>query len=85
MRHITFFSGGPKWGFGWGPKVYVEKVYVLFPSLNEIPSKPPTKVFFLCAGNSEGQVLNFSSEIDVFILHSASLRRVSSCPKNLVA
>ena len=29
------FSGGPKWGVsGGGPKVYVEKVYVLFPSPN---------------------------------------------------
>ena len=27
------FSGGPKWGvLGGGQKVYVEKVYVLFPS-----------------------------------------------------
>ena len=27
------FSGGPKWGvLGGGRKVYVEKVYVLFPS-----------------------------------------------------
>ena len=33
MRHIHFFSGGSKWGvLGGGQKVYVEKVYVLFPS-----------------------------------------------------
>ena len=33
MRHINFFLG-PKWGvLGGGQKVYVEKVYVLFPSL----------------------------------------------------
>ena len=33
MRHINFFSGGPKWGvWGGGQKVYVEKVYVLFRS-----------------------------------------------------
>ena len=30
------FSGGPKWGIlGGGQKVYVEKVYVLFPSLSQ--------------------------------------------------
>ena len=30
------FSGGPEWGvLGGGQKVYVEKVYVLFPSLTE--------------------------------------------------
>ena len=33
MRHINFFLWGPKWGvWGGGQKVYVEKVYVLFPS-----------------------------------------------------
>ena len=34
MRHINFFLGAQKWGF-WGgrQKVYVAKVYVLFPPL----------------------------------------------------
>ena len=35
MRHINFFSGGPKSGvLGGGQEVYVEKVYVLFLSPN---------------------------------------------------
>ena len=35
-RHINFFLGGPpKWGvLGGGQKVYVEKVYALFLSIN---------------------------------------------------
>ena len=33
------FSGGPNWGVsGGGQKVYVEKVYVLFPSPNTVVS-----------------------------------------------
>ena len=36
------FSGGPKWGvLGGGQKVYVEKVYVLFPSPIAVPKKTP--------------------------------------------
>ena len=40
MRHINFFSGGPKWGvLGGGQKVYVEKAHVLFRSPKcDIPS-----------------------------------------------
>ena len=44
MRHINFFSGGPKWGvLGGGPKVCVEKVYVLFPSLKNRSPKAASR------------------------------------------
>ena len=34
MRHINFLSGGPEWGvLAGGQKIYVERVYVLLPSL----------------------------------------------------
>ena len=42
----TFFSGGPKWGvLGGGQQVYVEEVYVFFPSLTiwSGPGKPNQK------------------------------------------
>ena len=54
LRHTQLFSGGPKWGaFGWGPKVYVENVYVLFRPLRTVPvlglnGSFEEKVFSLC-------------------------------------
>ena len=40
MRHINFFRGAQNGAFGGGgQKVYVEKVYVLFPSLTEFGPK----------------------------------------------
>ena len=37
MRHINFFLGAQNGGvLGGGQKVYVEKVYVLFPSLSKL-------------------------------------------------
>ena len=45
MRHINFFSGCPKWRvLGGGQKVYVEKVYVLFPSLRKRCEREPDRV-----------------------------------------
>ena len=36
MMHINFFVGVRNWGcFGWGSNIYVEKVGVLFLSLND--------------------------------------------------
>ena len=55
------FPGGPKWGLlGGGRKVYVEKVYVLFPSPNHYQI------------NSLGVVLSKITEIIVGELSSGS-------------
>ena len=50
MRHTNFFFWGPKMGVsGGGQKVYVEKVYVLFPPLSR-PGGFFSRIFF--RGNS---------------------------------
>ena len=57
MRHINIFSGGPKWGVsGGGQKVYVERVSVLFLSLNGGSSAAylaHTPRFVLCFSGAE--------------------------------